>query len=502
MVSPVPFDEKISFEYKQSDICGFDIDKSDLTVSLLRTGVPLRKSCGLPNIPEPMVVRHFTRLSTQNYSIDTNFYPLGSCTMKYNPRLNEKTARLPGFMNIHPAQSEKSVQGALELIYVLKNWLCELTGMHDATLNPAAGAHGEFAGVMCIKKYFESKGENRKYILVPDSAHGTNPSTAAMCGFNILTVPITDEGFTNLHAVEDIIAKYGTEIAGIMLTNPSTCGLFEKNVKKIADLIHSVGGLFYCDGANFNAIVGKIKPVDFGADVMHFNLHKTFSTPHGGGGPGCGPIAVVEKLAPFLPTPSVLKNPDGTFKIVTDSDTAFGNIKGFYGHFLVMVRALTYMVSLGIDGLRKVAEDSVLSANYIYGKLRDLYYAPYFDEETNPYCMHECLLTDKLQKKDYGITTTHIAKVLLENAMHAMTTYFPIVVQGTMLIEPTETESKEEIDKFIAVMVDIAKNAGTKIQEFTSAPRNTFRGKCDDILAAKTPILTYQSLVKQSTLEK
>lgn len=495
MVSPVPFDEKLSFEYTKSDVCGFDLDEDSINISSNKTGVALRQSCGLPNMPEPMVVKHFTKLSTQNYSIDTNFYPLGSCTMKYNPRLNEKTARLPGFANIHPAQSEKSTQGALELIYILKNWLCELTGMHDATLNPAAGAHGEFAGVMCIKKYFESKNEDRKYILVPDSAHGTNPSTAAMCGFSILPVPITDEGFTSFDAVKEIVEKYNSQIAGIMLTNPSTCGLFEKDVKKIADVIHSIGGLFYCDGANFNAIVGKIKPADFGVDVMHFNLHKTFSTPHGGGGPGCGPIAVVEKLSPFLPVPCIVKNPDGTFKIITENKTTFGNMKGFYGQFLVMVRALTYMISTGIDGLQKVAEDSVLSANYIYHILKDLYHAPYFDETTNPYCMHECLLTDKIQKKEHGITTTHIAKVLLENGMHAMTTYFPLVVQGAMLIEPTETESKETIDKFITVMQYIAKNAGTKTQEFMSAPLNTFRGKCDDIMAAKTPILTYKKLI-------
>jgi glycine dehydrogenase subunit 2 len=296
-------------------------------------------------------------------------------------------------------QSQKTVQGALELIYTLKNWLCELTGMHDATLNPAAGAHGEFAGVMCIKKYFEFRGESqRKYFIVPESAHGTNPSTASMCGFSILPVPITSEGFTNIESVSEIIKNYGNQIAGIMLTNPSTCGLFEKNVKKIADMIHSVGGMFYCDGANFNAIVGKIKPAEFGADVMHFNLHKTFSTPHGGGGPGCGPIAVNEALAPFLPTPIIVKKHDGKFEILAQNNTSFGNIKGFYGQFLVMVRALTYMVSVGIDGMQKVAEDSVLSANYIYHKLKDSYHTPYFNAETNPYCMHECLLTDKIQK--------------------------------------------------------------------------------------------------------
>jgi glycine dehydrogenase subunit 2 len=497
MQSPTPFEERLSFEYHKSDVCGFDIDKNDLKHSGIRTGVPLRDGCGMPNMPEPMVVKHFTKLSTQNYSIDTNFYPLGSCTMKYNPKLNERTARLQGFAGLHPAQSHKTVQGALELIYVLKNWLCELTGMHDATLNPAAGAHGELAGVMCIKKYFQSRGEvQRKYFIVPDSAHGTNPATAVMCGFSILSVPVTSEGFTNIEAVEELVAKHGNEIAGIMLTNPSTCGLFEKNVKKIADMVHSVGGLFYCDGANFNAIVGKIKPADFGADVMHFNLHKTFSTPHGGGGPGCGPIAVSKALAPFLPTPCVVKNADGTFQVVEENGESFGNIKGFYGQFLVMVRALTYMVAVGIDGLKKVAEDSVLSANYIYHKLKDLYHAPYFDAKNNPYCMHECLLTDKIQKQEYGITTTNVAKVLLENGMHAMTTYFPLVVQGAMLIEPTETESKETIDKFIDVMVYIAKNAGTKTQDFAAAPRNTFRLKCDDVLAAKTPVLSYQAMVK------
>lgn len=496
MQSPTPFDEKISFEYLESDACGFDIDPSKLAYQTTKTGMPIRNKCGMPNMPEPMVVKHFTKLSTQNYSIDTNFYPLGSCTMKYNPKLNEKTARLQGFAGLHPVQSQKTVQGALELIYTLKNWLCELTGMHDATLNPAAGAHGEFAGVMCIKKYFEFRGESqRKYFIVPESAHGTNPSTASMCGFSILPVPITSEGFTNIDSVSEIIEKYGNQIAGIMLTNPSTCGLFEKNVKKIADMVHSVGGMFYCDGANFNAIVGKIKPAEFGADVMHFNLHKTFSTPHGGGGPGCGPIAVNEALSPFLPTPIIVKKHDGKFEILAQNNTSFGNIKGFYGQFLVMVRALTYMVSVGIDGMQKVAEDSVLSANYIYHKLKDSYHTPYFNPQTNPYCMHECLLTDKIQKSSHGITTTNIAKVLLENGIHAMTTYFPLVVQGAMLIEPTETESKETIDKFIDVMLDIAKNIEDKKEDFLQAPRNTFRTKCDDILAARTPVLSYQALV-------
>ena len=380
------------------------------------------------------------------------------------------------------------------MMKVLENWLVELTGLPFVTLTPAAGAHGEFAGIMCIKKYFETQNQpQRRYIIVPESAHGTNPATAAMCGFEIISVQITADGFTNLQQVEDAIAKYGDKIAGIMLTNPSTCGLFEKNVKKIAELIHSVGGMFYCDGANFNAIVGKVKPADFGVDVMHFNLHKTFSTPHGGGGPGCGPIAVCEKLAPHLPTPKIVEK-DGKFSVISNDYLAFGKIKGFYGQFLVMVRALTYMVSTGADGLSDVAQDSVLSANYIYHKLKNHYFAPYFDAKTNPFCMHECLFSDKLQKAESGISTTNVAKYLLQNGMHAMTTFFPLVVSGAMLIEPTETESKETLDDFIRVMIEIAQNSKTNPQEVLSAPRNLFRKKCDDVLAAKTPILSFQAL--------
>ena len=492
---PIPFEEKLSFEYTSVGLQGSDIFKPDTEYN--KTGVTVRGKCGLPQMTEPQVVKHFTRLSTQNFSIDANFYPLGSCTMKYNPKLNEKTARLPGFASLHPMQSEKSTQGALRLIYTLKKWLCELTGLYDATLNPAAGAHGEFAGIMCIKKYFEND-KKRQYIIVPDSAHGTNPATAAMCGFKILSVPVTKDGYTDLSQVQVLVEKYKEEIAGIMLTNPSTCGLFEKNAKKIADIIHSVGGMFYCDGANFNAIVGKIKPADFGVDVMHFNLHKTFSTPHGGGGPGCGPIAVCEKLAPHLPTPKVLQNNDGSFKIIDKYPQSFGHIKGFYGQFLVMVRALTYMVSVGIDGLKDVAQDSVLSANYIYHSLKNYYHAPYFDEKENPFCMHECLITDKTQKEETGITTTNIAKMLLQNGMHAMTTYFPLVVQGAMLIEPTETESKETLDEFIKVMINIAeKSKAGHVEEIIKAPQGLFRKKCDDVLAARNPILSYQELIKQ-----
>ncbi len=488
----IPFEEKISFEYSFADFQGADIREPELKKN--KIGQEIRKTCGLPTMTEPQVVKHFTRLSTQNYSIDANFYPLGSCTMKYNPKLNEKVARLPGFANLHPIQSEKSTQGALRMMKVLENWLSELTGLPSVTLTPAAGAHGEFAGIMCIKKYFETQNQpQRKYIIVPESAHGTNPATAAMCGFNIISVQITSDGFTNLEQVEEAIAKHGDQIAGMMLTNPSTCGLFEKNVKKIADLIHSVGGMFYCDGANFNAIVGKIKPADFGVDVMHFNLHKTFSTPHGGGGPGCGPIAVCDALAPHLPTPKIIEK-DGVFSVISEDPLAFGKIKGFYGQFLVMVRALTYMVSTGADGLVDVAQDSVLSANYIYHKLKNHYFAPYFDAKSNPFCMHECLFSDKIQKAASGISTTNVAKYLLQNGIHAMTTFFPLVVSGAMLIEPTETESKETLDDFIRVMVEIAETAKTNPEEVLSAPRNLFRKKCDDVLAAKTPILSFQAL--------
>ncbi len=474
---------------KQSREGACGVDLPELAKFATRTGQKSREQIGLAQVNEPTVIRHFVRLSNQNYSIDAGFYPLGSCTMKHNPRLNEKMARLSGLADIHPLQDQSTVQGALELMFNLQNWLATLTGLDAVSLAPAAGAQGEFSGILVIKKAHEKKGEaaTRKIILIPDSAHGTNPATASMCGFQIKVIPSDKEGLIDVAALEKLVAEHGESIAGTMITNPNTCGKFEKNIKHIADLIHSVGGYFYCDGANYNAIVGKVRPADIGVDVMHFNLHKTFSTPHGGGGPGSGPIAVRAELAEFLPTPHVAKEGE-TYKLYAPKNTC-GKVKGFNGQFGMHIRALTYMLSHGADGLQKVAEDSVLSANYILAKLKDHYHVPF---EGN--CMHECLLTDKIQKAQ-GISTLDVAKALVEYGIHPMTIFFPLVVQGAMLIEPTETEGKETIDRFVDTMIYIAKEVKEgRGDRFHNYPINTPRRRLDEVKAAKTPVTTWSQI--------
>jgi glycine dehydrogenase subunit 2 len=462
--------------------CGVDL--ADISEFSLKTGQNARDKIGLPEVNEPQVIRHFVRLSNQNYSIDGGFYPLGSCTMKHNPRLNEKMARLPGFANIHPLQDESTIQGALELMYNLQNWLGKLTGLEAVSLAPAAGAQGELAGMLVIRQALLKKGEKRKIVLIPDSAHGTNPATAALCGYEIKVVTSNKDGLVDMDLLEELVARHSTDIAAIMLTNPNTCGKFEKNVKKIADLIHSVGAYFYCDGANYNAIVGKVRPFDLGVDVMHFNLHKTFSTPHGGGGPGSGPIAARKDLEEFLPTPHIKKHGDH-FHLSAPKNSV-GKVKGFHGQFGMFVRALSYMLSHGADGLKQVAEDAVLSANYILANLKDHYHVPMPGN-----CMHECLLTDKIQKAN-GISTLDIAKALIEYGIHPMTVFFPLVVQGAMLIEPTETETKQTIDQFIATMIYIAKEvANGNGDKFHQYPLSTYKRRLDEVKAAKTPILTW-----------
>jgi glycine dehydrogenase subunit 2 len=469
---------------RQSRAGAYGVDFPEIANFSLRTGQDKREKIGLAQVNEPQVIRHFVRLSNQNYSIDGGFYPLGSCTMKHNPRLNEKMARLAGLSDIHPLQDESTVQGALELMYELQNWLSTLTGLGEVSLAPAAGAQGELAGMLVIKKALLAKGEDRKIVLIPDSAHGTNPATAVMCGFQIKVIPSNSDGLVDLDLFKKLIADNGKDIAAIMITNPNTCGKFEKNIKEIADLIHSVGGYFYCDGANYNAIVGKVRPADIGVDVMHFNLHKTFSTPHGGGGPGSGPIAVRKELLEFLPTPHVVKEGD-TFRFVAHKNSV-GKVKGFNGQFGMHVRALAYIMSHGADGLQRVAEDAVLSANYILAKLKDHYHLPFPGN-----CMHECLFTDKIQKAK-GTTTLDIAKALVEYGMHPMTVFFPLVVQGAMLIEPTETETKETVDQFIANMIYIAKEIESGNGErFHNYPLSTPRRRLDEVKAAKTPILTW-----------
>ncbi|HAP98868.1 MAG TPA: aminomethyl-transferring glycine dehydrogenase subunit GcvPB [Rhodospirillum rubrum] len=444
---------------------------------------------GLPGLSEPQVVRHYTRLSQKNYSIDAGFYPLGSCTMKYNPRLNERMARLPGFADIHPFQPVSTVQGALALMDHLARWLKELTGMPAVALSPAAGAHGELCGMMAIRAALQARGDERKVVLVPESAHGTNPATAAACGFKVETIPADARGRVD-SAV--LTARLGPDVAAVMLTNPNTCGLFEGDIITLSKAVHAAGAFFYMDGANFNAIVGRVRVGDLGADAMHINLHKTFSTPHGGGGPGAGPTVLSEALAPFAPLPYVVHDTEGFRLIETDLDAQadgtapFGRLKGFHGQFGVFVRALCYMMSMGKDGLRQASGDAVLNANYLLASLKDTLSASF----EGP-CMHEALFDDRFLK-DTGVSTLDFAKALIDEGYHPMTMYFPLVVHGALLIEPTETESRQTLDLFIATLKDLARRARENGAEaFKAAPQLTPRRRLDETLAARKPVLRW-----------
>ncbi len=480
-------EEPLSFERGRKGACGVDLPTPDGVASRLG-GLERSGPVGLPGLSEPEVVRHFVRLSQKNYAIDAGFYPLGSCTMKHNPRLNEKMARLPGFSDVHPLQPQSTVPGALELMNELAGWLMELTGMPAVAMSPKAGAHGELCGLMAIRAALEARGEaeTRTRILVPESAHGTNPATAAACGFSVDAIPATDDGRVDLAAFE---AKLGPDVAGIMLTNPNTCGLFERDIRKIADAVHDAGGYFYCDGANFNAIVGRVKPGDLGVDAMHINLHKTFSTPHGGGGPGAGPVVLSDALAPFAPLPYVTKQGD-TLRLVEDEASSdadpFGRMVAFHGQMGMFVRALSYMMSHGGDGLRQVAEDAVLNANYVLASLKRVMTASF----EGP-CMHEALFDDRFLKGT-GVETLDFAKAMIDEGYHPMTVYFPLVVHGAMLIEPTETESKETLDNFIACMTDLATSAKAgNAERFTQAPQLTPRRRLDETTAARSPVLRW-----------
>jgi glycine dehydrogenase subunit 2 len=480
-------EEGLIFEIGRTDKTGVDLP--DVQLSTDRLAALRRKSIGLPGLTEPETVRHYVRLSQRNASIDASLYPLGSCTMKHNPRLNEKVARLPGFADIHPLQPRKTVQGALALIQELARWLTELTGMPAVALSPKAGAHGELCGLFAIRAALAARGEKRTRVLAPESAHGTNPATAALSGFVTQSVSAGPDGRVDLAALRD---KLGPDVAALMLTNPNTCGLFERDIIAIADAVHACGAYFYCDGANFNAIVGRVKPGDLGIDAMHINLHKTFSTPHGGGGPGAGPVVFSARLAPHAPLPLMVKDELGLKFIeeMADADdaglTPFGRMCAFHGQMGMFVRALTYMLSHGGDGLKQVAEDAVLSANYILASLKDVMSAPY----DGP-CMHEALLDDEFLK-DTGITTLDFAKALIDEGFHPMTVYFPLVVHGAMLIEPTETESKASLDKFITVMRALATEAkGGNGQRFKNAPELAPRRRLDETGAARNPILRW-----------
>ena len=447
-----------------------------------------RQPIGLPGLSEPQVVRHFVRLSRKNYAIDSGLYPLGSCTMKHNPRLNEKLARLPGFADLHPMQPVSTVQGALELISTLAHWLRVLTGMPSVAMSPKAGAHGELCGLMAIRAALDARGEKRNRVLAPESAHGTNPATAAMCGFSVDPVPADARGRVDLAALK---AKLGPDVAAIMVTNPNTCGLFENDIVEMAQAVHDAGGYFYCDGANFNALVGRVRPGDLGIDAMHINLHKTFSTPHGGGGPGAGPVVFSEALAPFAPLPYVVDHGAGfdlvEFGAGAGLATPFGRMAAFHGQMGMFVRALSYMLSHGGDGLRQVAEDAVLNANYVLAGLSADMSAPF----PGP-CMHECLFDDSFLK-DTGVTTLDFAKAMIDEGYHPMTIYFPLVVHGAMLIEPTETESRESLDQLISVLCNLARAAKAgDVTRFTQAPYFTPRNRMDETRAARTPVLRWR----------
>jgi glycine dehydrogenase subunit 2 len=443
----------------------------------------------LPGLSEPEAMRHYVRLSQKNYAIDMGLFPLGSCTMKHNPRLNEKMARLPGFADIHPLQPQSTVQGALELIDRLAGWLKELTGMPAVAMSPKAGAHGELCGMMAIKAALidRGEGETRKRVLAPESAHGTNPATAAQCGFEVDAIPADRTGRVDLGALKD---RLGDDVAGIMVTNPNTCGLFERDIRAIADAVHDVGGYFYCDGANFNAIMGKTRPGDLGVDAMHINLHKTFSTPHGGGGPGAGPTVFSDALAPFAPVPMVVHDGAG-FRLVEapggDAEKAFGRLVAFHGQMGMFVRALTYMLSHGADGLRQAAEDAVLNANYILSRL-SAEMTPAFDGT----CMHEALFDDRFLK-DTGVGTLDFAKAMIDEGFHPMTMYFPLVVSGAMLIEPTESESKQSLDQFCDALLGLARDAKSgETDTFKAAPVYAPRRRLDETAAARKPVLRWE----------
>ncbi|MEL1251367.1 aminomethyl-transferring glycine dehydrogenase subunit GcvPB [Aurantiacibacter gilvus] len=487
-------EERLIFELGRRDTCGVDLPEPDPAAPNRLGKFARQQALNLPGLSEPETVRHYTRLSRQNYAIDLGLFPLGSCTMKHNPRLNEKVARMPGFADVHPLQPVDTVRGALGVINELAHWLIELTGMHGVAMTPKAGAHGELCGVLCIRAALEARGDARKVVLVPESAHGTNPATAAFAGYEVEDIPATPEGRVDLAALK---ARLGPDVAGVMITNPNTCGLFEREMKAISDAVHEVGGFVYCDGANFNAIMGRVRPGDLGIDAMHINLHKTFSTPHGGGGPGSGPVVLSEALCPYGPLPFTAKMPDGTIQLVEEENAAehghtetFGRMAAFHGQMGMFTRALTYILSHGADGLRQASGDAVLNANYLLRSLDDLFDAPFGD--TGP-CMHEALFSDHGFAE--GMSTLDVAKGLIDEGFHPMTMYFPLVVHGSMLVEPTETESKAVLDQFITAMRSLGERAKAGDEALKTAPHHAPRARLDEAQAARKPVLAYSAEV-------
>ncbi len=505
--------EGLIFERSQTGRVGFRLPKLDVDEADIDSIIPaeLRRGDdldGVPEVSEVDVVRHFTRMSTWNYSIDLGMYPLGSCTMKYNSRLNEKVARIGGFALLHPLAPEEEIQGALELIYRLQEDLCEITGLPGISLQPAAGAQGEMTGVMLIRAFLDNRdgpeSKNRRVMLIPDSAHGTNPASAAMSGFAVKTIRSTAEGLTDMVHLRELCDEGG--VAGLMLTNPNTVGIFETNIKEICETIHAAGGLVYMDGANMNALVGVARPGDMGVDVIHLNLHKTFSTPHGGGGPGCGPCCCTEELAEFLPVPRVVLAPrsgnatspaetravasqpseNPTYRLDYNYPNSIGRVKAFFGNFGMMIRALSYIYTHGAEGLKEATETAVLNARYVAEELKDIFHQPYASD-----CMHEAIFSHKNQSQT-GVHTLDIAKRLIDYGFHPPTIYFPLVVEGAMLIEPTESVGRQDLDAFVNAMKDIDRESQENPKIVTGAPHSTRIGRLDEAAAARKPVLRWK----------
>ncbi|WP_145355109.1 aminomethyl-transferring glycine dehydrogenase subunit GcvPB [Staphylococcus epidermidis] len=477
------------FERSKKDRYAYSLPQNDIEnisiTSLLDDKYIRKHKAEFPEVSELDLVRHYTELSNKNFGVDTGFYPLGSCTMKYNPKINEKVARISGFSESHPLQEEEHVQGSLEIIYSLQEELKEITGMDEVTLQPAAGAHGEWTALMIFKAYHEKNGQShRDEVIVPDSAHGTNPASASFAGFKSVTVKSNQRGEVD---IEDLKRVVNDNTAAIMLTNPNTLGIFEQNIIEIGKIVHEAGGLLYYDGANLNAILDKVRPGDMGFDAVHLNLHKTFTGPHGGGGPGSGPVGVVEKLASYLPKPMVIKDND-RYKYDNDIPNSIGRVKPFYGNFGIYLRAYTYIRSMGANGLKEVSEAAVLNANYIKTRLKNHFEIPF-----NQYCKHEFVLSGTLQKQ-YGVRTLDMAKRLLDFGVHPPTIYFPLNVEEGMMIEPTETESKETLDYFIDAMIQIADETKNNPDKVLEAPHTTIIDRLDETTAARKPILKFEEL--------
>lgn len=470
------------FERSSAGRIGFELPPLDVPARMPSRLVRL-KPAELPEVSEVEVVRHFTRLSTWNYSVDHGTFPLGSCTMKYNPRINEEIASLPGLTDIHPDLPSDLCQGALEIIYLLESSLCAISGLDACSSQPAAGAHGEYTGLAIIRAFHDHHGSSRNLVLVPDSAHGTNPASCSLVGYRVVSLPSSSQGVVTVETVEKAIQEHGRQIAGMMVTNPNTLGLFESHIADIAEKLHDIGAQLYLDGANMNAVLGIAKPRDMGVDVMHFNLHKTFSTPHGGGGPGSGPVAVRQHLAPFLPNPRIVWR-EGQYGLENSPDS-IGKVKGNFGNFGIMVRALCYILHHGSEGLTRVSRAAVLNANYLKHELSEHYQVPYPGPS-----FHEFVISDSRQQAQAEVKTLQIAKGLVDRGFHPPTIYFPLIVPGAMLVEPTETESLQDLRVLARAFQDIASRISSKEEKFDDAPKKTVVGKVDEVGAARKPVLT------------